>query len=123
MALSRFELTVILRIQVADRDLIRRAMATEASMEELARTLDADETSWALMGLGSGIDARLCLHNPGRMGEVAAEILATEGASDEVADTVRSRNVVEADDMSLAEAALIVSEACVEQAHAALLEA
>jgi predicted hydrolase (HD superfamily) len=66
-------------------------LATQAVMEELAEPLGLDRTLCSLAGLGAGLDLRLCANNPGRRGEVAEEMLRTEGAPAEVADAVRAR--------------------------------
>jgi predicted hydrolase (HD superfamily) len=89
--LSRFELFVVLRHQVRDRRLVRRALAVEAGMEELAALAGGDVALWGLAGMGSGIDAELTVENPARRGEVAEELLLTEGAPAEVAEAARLR--------------------------------
>lgn len=106
--LTRFELFVILRNQVADRQVVRRSLAHEAGMEALARLCGADVTMWGMAGLGAAIDAELAAHNPARRGEVARELLLAEGAPAEVADVARDRL---AEEPAGAAAALVVVEA------------
>lgn len=118
--LSRFELFVILRNQVADRRLVRRTLAVEATLEDWAAAAGADAPVWALAGLGAGIDAELCLSNPGRRGEVAEELLLAEGAAPEVAAAARERLKLGPDEMSVLAAAVAAAEAIVDQVHTQL---
>ncbi len=89
MVLGRFELMLVLRNQVGDRALVRRSLAVEAVMEELAGALGHDAVLWGLCGLGADIDAELTAGNPDRRGGVAEELLLTEGAPAEVAAAAR----------------------------------
>jgi predicted hydrolase (HD superfamily) len=111
--LTRFELVVMLRIQLGDRALVRRSLAVEAAMEGLAPALGEPLEPWQLAGLGAGIDAAMCRHNPARLGEVAAERLHTEGAPAEVIDAVRARRRGELAAMSRLAAGLVVAEGLV----------
>jgi predicted hydrolase (HD superfamily) len=87
--IGRLDLFIVLRNQLADRGLVRRAIAVEAVMEELARAVGADAALWGLAGLGADIDARLAERNPERRGEVAEELLLTEGVPAEAAAAAR----------------------------------
>jgi predicted hydrolase (HD superfamily) len=89
--LTRFELFIVLRSQVADRARVKRAVAVEAAMEALAEELGANPVIWGLAGLGADIDCAFAAGNPERRGHVARELLLTEGAPAEVADAVRDR--------------------------------
>jgi predicted hydrolase (HD superfamily) len=115
--LSRFELFVILRNQVADRSLVKRALALEAMLEELAPTLGGDASRWVVAGLGVYIDVELTLQNPERRGEVAEEILLTEGAEPELARAVRERLAPEVAGLA---AVLAFAERVIEEIYAAL---
>lgn len=88
--MTPFELLVVVRIQLRDRALLRRTLALQAAMEALAPEAGLDVTLGSLAGLGAGIDAQLCRKNPGRRGEVAQELLLTEGAPPEVAEAARA---------------------------------
>lgn len=114
--LTRFELFVILRNQVADRGRVRRSLAHEAGMEALARLVGADATTWGMVGLGAGIDADLTASNPARRGEVAGELLRTEGAAPGIGEAVRARVQDEPERMPVAAAAMVVVEAIVDLA-------
>jgi predicted hydrolase (HD superfamily) len=110
--LSRFELFVILRNQVGDRRLVRRALALEALLEELG----GGERE-RIAALGVYVDAELCAGNAARRGEVAEELLLTEGAEAELARAVRERLGQEPSGLA---AQLAVGERVVEAIYAAL---
>jgi predicted hydrolase (HD superfamily) len=118
--LTRFELMVILRNQVSDRKVVRRALAVEATLEEWAVERGADVTTWAMAGLGANIDAELLAGNGERRGAVAEELLLTEGASAEVAAAARQRLAERVDDMPVLAAAVAAAEAIVDDVHEAL---
>ena len=119
--LTRFELIVILRNQVADRRVVRRSFAVEATLEEWAADLGADAALWAMAGLGANIDAELlAAGDAGRRGQVAEELLLTEGASPEVAAAARQRLARDVDRMPLLAVAVAAAEAIVDDIHAAL---
>lgn len=118
--LTRFELFVILRNQVRDRRQVRRSLAVEAVLEEWAPAAGADVETWRLAGLGAGIDAELCEDNPSRRGEVAEELLLTEGASPEVAAAARERLRLRPEEMSPLAAAVAAAEAFVDDVYAAI---
>jgi predicted hydrolase (HD superfamily) len=109
--LTRLELFVIVRNQVKDRTLLRRALAVEAIMEVVARLCGQEPTLFALLGLGANIDAELCAKNPEKRGEVAAELLAVEGAPPDVVAATRDRLRVAPEDLGPLAAALCLSEA------------
>jgi len=88
--ISRFELFVVLRAQVRDRALLRRALAKEAVCGALAATVGADAELWALAGLGADIDAVLTAENPQRRGAVAEELLRAEGVPADAAAAART---------------------------------
>lgn len=90
VGIGRLELFIALRNQLGDRALVRRALAVEATMEELARALGADAELWGMAGLGCDCDAKLTAGNPQRRGAVAAEWLLTEGVAPEAAEAVRA---------------------------------
>jgi predicted hydrolase (HD superfamily) len=117
--LSRFELFVILRNQVRDRALARRALAVEAVCSALARLVGADAELWGLLGLGADIDVVLTAGNSARRGAVAEEILVTEGVPADAARAARDRFELEPDAMSPLARALVVADAMVHTVFAA----
>lgn len=107
---TRFELHVMLRVQLSDRAFMRRTLMVEAIMEAFAAARGDDVETWALAGLGAGLDAQMCQHNPARLGEVAAERLRTEGAPATIADAVRDRLHGDAGALTPLAAGLVVAE-------------
>jgi predicted hydrolase (HD superfamily) len=121
VALTRFELYIIVKIQVSDRALRRRQLAVEAAMEELAPALALDPALARLAGLAAGIDAQLCRRNPERRGTVAAEFLVTEGAPTDVVEAVlKCWREPAVERLSRLATALVAAEAIVDVVHAAL---
>ena len=118
--LSRFELFVMVRNQVADRRRLRRSLAVDAAMEEVAGRLGEEPAAWALAGLGADVDAQLCEHNPDRRGRVAEELLLTEGAPPAVAAAARERLWSPVAEMSRLAAALFATEAIVDDVYGAV---
>lgn len=112
----------MVRNLVSDRRLLRRYVAVEASMEELAPDLGLDASIAGLAGLGLGFDAQLCLHNPERLGEIARELLATEGAPAEVSAAVLAARRDPADALAPLAAGLVITEALVIAAYRELEE-
>lgn len=121
-ALTRFELAVVVRVQVSDLAVLRHYLAVEAAMEELADAIDLDRDLAAMTGFGAAIDAQLCAHNPDRRGEVAAEMLRTEGADPAVIDAVVAARKQPADALEPLAAALLVADALVAAALSLALE-
>jgi predicted hydrolase (HD superfamily) len=121
--ITRFELLVIVRNQVRDRALVRRALALEAVLRGLARAAGADEALWGLAGLGADIDVRLAAGNPARRGLVAAEILATEGVPEEATSALAARLAGAPDTLAPLARALVLGETLVALALADLDDA
>lgn len=121
--LDRFQLFVILRTQVADRAVVRRALAVEAVAEELAPLVDLEVEAARLAALGASIDAQMCRENPERRGEIAEEYLLTEGAPAEVAAAVRQCfREPEVERLSALAMLVVVAEALVDELYAELAE-
>jgi predicted hydrolase (HD superfamily) len=120
MPLGRFDLFVVLRNQVRDKRLVRRALAVEAVMEELAKAAGADAERWGLAGLGADIDAALCARAPERLGKVASELLLAEGAPADVAAAAATRRAGDPAELAPMAAALCAADALVGEIHAQL---
>ena len=93
--MTRFELLVVVKIQLGDRALFRRCLAIEAAIEGVADAARAagrevDVETWALLGLGAGIDLKLAGQNPEQAGVLAAELLRAEGFPRGLADAARA---------------------------------
>jgi len=77
---------------VANVNLRRHMLATEAVMRALAIRLDADPVEWGLAGLAHDLDAEQTGDDFTRHGAVAAETLATLGAPAAVVHAVAAHN-------------------------------
>jgi predicted hydrolase (HD superfamily) len=120
--IGRLELFIVLRAQLADRALVRRALAVEAVMEELARAAGADVALWGLAGLGCDIDVTLTAHNLERRGAVAEELLRAEGVPAEAAAAARLMRAPDVDTLPPLARALVVARLLVELAARELSE-
>jgi hypothetical protein len=116
--IDRFGLYVVIRAQVSDRALRRRYLAIEAIMETLAPSASLDPAMAGLTGLGACIDAQLCRHNDERRGELAEELLLTEGVPAEVATAVRQcYRVDDVERLSPLAALLVAAEGIAESVY------
>ena len=61
---KRDQVLTLLGARVANENLRRHMLATEAIMRALARRLGEDEELWGLAGLGHDIDSELQLKRP-----------------------------------------------------------
>jgi predicted hydrolase (HD superfamily) len=82
--MTRFEAFLLLRRRVRDRNLVRRCLAVEALMEDLAPHLEGDVAIWGLTGLLHEVDAEFTKSNPRSKGRVAADIVRSDGGPAEV---------------------------------------
>jgi predicted hydrolase (HD superfamily) len=82
--MTRFEAFLLLRRRVRDRGLVRRSLAVEALLEDLAPRFSGDVETWGLAGLLHEVDAEFTENNPGRKGAVAADIVRSDGGPPEV---------------------------------------
>jgi len=82
--MTRFEAFLLLRRRVRDRNLVRRCLAAEAVMEDLASRLGGDPGTWGLAGLLHEVDAEFTGSNPRSKGAVAADIVRSDGGPAEV---------------------------------------
>lgn len=112
--ISRFELYVVLRAQVRDRALLRRALAKEAVCGALAVSVGADAELWGLAGLGADIDVVLTAENPQRRGAVAEELLRAEGAPADAAAAARTCRCDAPELLSPLARCLVVADALVD---------
>jgi predicted hydrolase (HD superfamily) len=110
---NRFDLFLVVRNQLGDRALVRRSLAVEAVMEALARACGGDAELWGLIGLGADIDAALVARNPERRGEVAAQLLRTEGLPAEAVQAVRTFRAGRIADLPPLALALVAASAMV----------
>jgi putative nucleotidyltransferase with HDIG domain len=78
--------------QVTNEHLRRHMLATEAIMRAVAVRLGDDPDEWGLAGLGHDIDTEQTAEDFRRHGLLAAETLATAGASSKVTHAVAAHN-------------------------------
>lgn len=82
--MTRFEAFLLLRRRVRDRGLVRRCLAVEAVLEDLAPRFQGDIEIWGLAGLLHEVDAEFTENNPKSKGAVAADIVRSDGGPAEV---------------------------------------
>lgn len=82
--MTRFEAFLLLRRRVRDRSLVRRCLAAEAVLEDLASRLGGEVEIWGLAGLLHEVDAEFTENNPKSKGTVAADIVRSDGGPAEV---------------------------------------
>lgn len=80
------------RARVANVNLIKHMLATEAIMKALARRLGQDEEEWGLTGLIHDIDVELTEGDPQRHSRVGADLAREIGASESVCRAVLCHN-------------------------------
>ncbi len=78
--------------RVANRNLVKHMLATEAVMRGLAARIGEDEEVWGLAGLLHDIDVEETAEAPERHGLVSAELLEGMGVGDEIIHAVKAHN-------------------------------
>jgi len=78
----------LVKNHIANRNLIKHMLATQACMRRLARHLGEDEEMWALAGLLHDIDYEKTESDPSRHGRVAVEILKDYGLDEEILQAI-----------------------------------
>jgi putative nucleotidyltransferase with HDIG domain len=91
-ALPRDEVLAIVEARVANENLRRHMLATEAIMRALAERLAADPELWGLAGLAHDLDCEDTADDFSQQGVVAAETLRELGAPETVAHAVMAHN-------------------------------
>jgi putative nucleotidyltransferase with HDIG domain len=92
MTLDRAPVLAELEARVANENLRRHMLATEAIMRALAARLGADADEWGLAGLGHDLDTEETEGDFTRHGRVAADALRALGLPDEAAHAVAAHN-------------------------------
>lgn len=88
----RSEVLVLIAAAVANRNLRRHMVATEAVMRAVAARLGADQDIWGLAGLAHDLDAEQTGDDFTRHGAQAAEELAAAGLPDELVHAIAAHN-------------------------------
>lgn len=81
-----------LKIRLADKHVLKRSIAVEAIMEELARHFNADTNIWALAGLLHDIDYEKTRNNISLHGLMGADILDNLDVDQSIVYSVRAHN-------------------------------
>ena len=89
---SREQVVAIVEARVANENLRRHMLATEAIMRALAGRLGEDPELWGLAGLAHDLDCEETGDDFTRQGVVAAETLRELGAPETVAHAVMAHN-------------------------------
>ena len=89
---SREQVLAIVEARVANQNLRRHMLATEAIMRALAGRLDADPELWGLAGLAHDLDCEDTADDFSQQGIVAAETLRELGAPETVAHAIMAHN-------------------------------
>ncbi len=92
MTLDRAAVVAEVEAHVANENLRRHMLATEAIMRALAERLDEDSDLWGLVGLGHDLDSEETEGDFTRHGAVAAEALRDLGLPDAAAHAVAAHN-------------------------------
>lgn len=92
MALARETVLALLHDQVANDNLRRHMLASEAIMRAVADRLGHDPDTWGLAGLGHDLDAERTEGDFARHGVEASHLLAANGAPPEVTHAIAAHN-------------------------------
>ncbi len=86
--MNRTEAWDLVRSMVANRNLLKHMLATEACLVGLARRLKANEEQWGLAGLLHDLDYDQTKDDTSRHGLAGADILRQKGVDDEIVHAV-----------------------------------
>jgi uncharacterized protein len=89
---TREQVLTILGERIANENLRRHMLATEAIMRGLARRLGADEEVWGVTGLAHDLDTEETESDATRHGVEAAAVLRQLGLPEEAAHAVEAHN-------------------------------
>ena len=92
--MTRSEALNSVRANVANGNLIKHMLATEAIMRALAKRFGEDEEEWGLTGLLHDIDVELTQENPVEHSKLGASLAGELGASDKVCHAILCHNYV-----------------------------
>jgi putative nucleotidyltransferase with HDIG domain len=92
VSLERAQVAALVDERVANENLRRHMLASEAIMRAMAVRLGEDAEAWGLAGLGHDLDSEQTDGDFTRHGRVAADLLAAAGAPDDVVHAVAAHN-------------------------------
>ncbi|MHB8104446.1 MAG: HD domain-containing protein [Dehalococcoidales bacterium] len=90
--MDRKEALESVRKNIANENLIKHMLATEAIMRALAVRLGGDEEEWGLTGLLHDIDVELCAGDMTTHSKIGADLVRKLGASDAIAKAILCHN-------------------------------
>jgi len=90
--MDREEVLDSVRDNVADENLIKHMVATEAIMRALARRFDQDEEKWGLTGLMHDIDVELTENDMNTHSKLGADLARELGASTDMRQAILCHN-------------------------------
>jgi len=90
--ISREDARTLMESRLAEDNLRKHSLASEAIMRELAERLGHDPDVWGIAGLLNDIDFPETRNTPERHALVAAEILREKGVSDEIIEAIKAHN-------------------------------
>jgi hypothetical protein len=90
--MTREEAKALVEESLAEPNLRKHVLATEAVMRALARRLDGDEDSWGLAGLLHDIDYDETKDDPDRHAVVGAEKLRALGVGEDIVEAILAHN-------------------------------
>ncbi|MFH1169517.1 MAG: HDIG domain-containing metalloprotein [Chloroflexota bacterium] len=92
--MNRQEVLVSVKANVANANLIKHMLATEAIMRAVARRLGEDEVQWGLTGLLHDIDVELTEGDMGSHGRLGADLARELGAGEDMVHAIMGHNEV-----------------------------
>ncbi len=95
--MTREDVLASIESSVANENLVKHMLATEAIMRALARRFGEDEGEWGLTGLLHDIDVELTEADPGTHSKLGADLALELGASEEMAHAILCHNEVHGD--------------------------
>ncbi len=90
--MQRDEVLRIVKKRMANKNLFKHVLATEAVMRGLARHLGEDEERWGLAGLMHDLDYDDTKGQPAQHSLMSADMVQEMGFDEEMADAVRAHN-------------------------------
>src|SRR4030042_1909414 len=90
--MTREEAIDSVKANVANENLVKHMLATEAVMEALARRLGEDEDEWGLTGLLHDIDVELTEGDMNNHSKLGADLAKEMGASEAMARAILCHN-------------------------------
>jgi uncharacterized protein len=108
--MDRNEALELVKANIANANLVKHMLATEAMMRALARHFNDDEEKWGLAGLLHDVDYETTKDDFSQHGLVSYQMLMDYGVDPEIAQAVKVHNETLGDRVTLMEKALFSIE-------------